>query len=307
MAELNFVLFGAAGYVAPRHLRAIKENGGNLIAACDPHDSVGILDQYFPSCKFFTELERMDRYLDKFIRAGGKIDYVSICSPNYLHDAHCRYALKLGANAICEKPLVLHERNLDSLLEAEINTGKKVYPILQLREHDRAKTAKEIHSNGSRWFVKVVYHTPRGDWFFHSWKNDVRKSGGLATNIGIHLFDLLCWIFGKPQEIEVHQKIEQTLKADISFERAEAEVDLSVSRNNAPRRCFVVSHEPFKDSYAGYSYVFDDGFTELHSVVYRKIIDGNWYGIEDTRLAIRVAEQIRQSNRLSLDMYKHIK
>ena len=199
----NFVIIGAAGYIAPKHLKAIKDTGNNLLAALDKHDSVGILDTYFPNADFFTEFERFDRHCEKLRRNGTPIDYVSVCSPNYLHDSHCRFGLRIGADVICEKPVVLNPWNVDALMEIEKETKHKVYSILQLRLHPAIISLREKILNrppGKKYKVDLKYITARGNWYHSSWKGDIHKSGGIATNIGIHFFDILLWMFGDVKE-----------------------------------------------------------------------------------------------------------
>ena len=229
----NFALIGAAGYVAPKHFKAIKEVEGNLVAALDPHDSVGILDSYFINTNFFTEFERFDRHIDKLRRRNNHINYVSICSPNYLHDAHIRFALRSKANAICEKPLVLSPWNLDALSEIEKETGKKIYTILQLRKHPVILSLREKYKNAKgKIKVELRYVTPRGNWYHHSWKGNQNKSGGIVTNIGIHLFDALLWIFGKPLDAVVNTATNKVMSGTLELERANVDWFLSIDRNN---------------------------------------------------------------------------
>ena len=219
----NFALIGAAGYIAPRHMQAIKATGNNLVAALDKHDSVGILDSYFPDCDFFTEFERFDRHLDKLKRKGIRIDYVSICSPNYLHDSHIRFALRHGADAICEKPLVLNPWNIDALAEIEKETGKRIYTILQLRLHPSIIALREKVRTGPKdktYDVDLTYITSRGHGDHHSWKGDVSKSGGIATNIGIHFFDMLIWVFGEVRESNVLEIRDSKSSGQLKLDRA---------------------------------------------------------------------------------------
>jgi UDP-N-acetyl-2-amino-2-deoxyglucuronate dehydrogenase len=278
---MNFVLFGAAGYVAPRHLKAIKEIGGNLLAVCDPHDSVGIIDSYFPDCKYFKEFERLDRYCYKLLFEGKQIDYVSIASPNFLHDAHCRWALRLGANAICEKPLVLFEKNLDALVSLEEHTGKKVHGLYQLRYHPETQKIKANLKPYNK--VVINYQTPRGSWYDYSWKGHIGKSGGLETNIGCHLFDLCVYLFGPPTNNSFHRGNNRESYGVMHFENAEVDWTLSTERGK-PKRQFLVNSKP---------YLFDSGFGDLHTIVYQAIIDGKAFPIEDARHSIRICEEIR--------------
>jgi UDP-N-acetyl-2-amino-2-deoxyglucuronate dehydrogenase len=276
---LKFALIGVAGYVAPKHIQAIKDVGGELVAALDPHDSVGRLDQHFPDCQYFRETERFDRWLSK-----NPVDYVSICSPNYLHDAHCLLAMRSGASAICEKPLVCHERNLDNLLEWEQKTGKKVNVVLQCRLHPDAITAKEAYSEGTH-FLNIDYRTPRGAWYLQSWKGDVAKSGGLATNIGIHMFDLAVWLFGNWTQWVVEKHAYDEISGYVSLERAECTWRLS-TKPGTPSRVFQINKDQID---------LTNGFQDLHIETYRQILTGNGFGVEDIRQATRLTEAIRDA------------
>jgi len=284
----KFVLIGAAGYVAPKHMKAIKEMKGELVAALDPHSSVGIIDSYFPDCDFFTEFERFDRYCSK----RHDIDYVVICSPNYLHDSHCRFGLRLGANVICEKPLVLNERNLDGLSEMEEQYGKKINSILQLRlNEDLIKLRSKIQNDIVDTRPSLIYHTPRGNWYYNTWKSESIKSGGLCTNIGIHLFDMLTWIYGYPTTTEViniysNKLGVHTVKGTLYFSSKVAiDFDLSIEKSNKPTRILNIG---------GYVHSFTKGFTDLHTKSYFEILEGRGFGIEDVRNAIRLCEDIRR-------------
>src|SRR4029078_2614505 len=233
----NFALVGAAGYIAPRHMKAIKDTGNNLIAALDKHDSVGILDNYFPEADFFTEFERFDRHLEKLKRQGKKIDFVSVCSPNYLHDAHIRFGLRIGANVICEKPIVLNPWNIDALEEIEKETGNRVFTILQLRLHPAIVALKEKIANPSpskKYQIELQYIPSRGNWYHNSWKGDVSKSGGIATNIGVHFFDMLIWIFGDVKESKVIQQNQKTAAGNLELEKATVNWMLSIDSNTLP-------------------------------------------------------------------------
>lgn len=285
---MKFALIGCAGFVAPRHMKAIKDTGNELIAALDPHDSVGILDSYFPDASFFTEFERFDRHLEKLKRRGEGVDYVSICSPNYLHDAHCRSALRLGADVICEKPLVLNPWNLDHLQELENERGKKIYTVLQLRLHNELMELKK-KINNKKHKVVINYVTPRGKWYGRSWKGDVTKSGGLATNIGIHLFDMVIWLFGNYKEVSVFRNEPDCVIGIVSLDKAEVNFSLSTKKEDLP------------DGYSSYRSIeidgkkltFDKSFVDLHTVVYKDILDGNGFGIEDSRPSIELVYKIR--------------
>jgi UDP-N-acetyl-2-amino-2-deoxyglucuronate dehydrogenase len=286
----KFALIGAAGFVAPRHMKAIYDTGNDLIAALDPHDSVGILDKYFPNCEFFTEMERFDRHLEKSRRTDRYIDYVSICSPNYLHEPHCRLAMRIGADTICEKPLVLNPHNLDQLSEIELETGKKIYTVLQLRLHPELKKIKE-NLDDRPHTVRIEYITPRGNWYHSSWKGNEFKSGGLATNIGIHLFDLVMWLFGSQEDFTLIENTNSKVKGILWLERAKVNFKLSVDRNDLPDdakisyRLMTIDGEPVR---------FDNVFTELHTEVYKKILEGRGFGIEDARPSIELVSEFRK-------------
>lgn len=294
----NFALIGAAGYIAPRHMRAIKETGNNLVCALDPYDGIGIMDSYFPHAAFFTEPERFDRHLDKLRRQGDKkIDYVSICSPNYLHDAHIRMALRNDAHAICEKPLVLNPWNLDGLKEIEAETGKKIFAILQLRLHPAIQALKKQIENGPGdkiWDVDLTYITSRGSWYFISWKGNLQKSGGVATNIGIHFFDMLGWIFGDCLEVELHTDLPEKAKGTLIFQKARVNWFLSVDEKDLPSEIVTAGKRTFrKISIEGHEFEFSEGFTDLHTESYRNILAGGGFGIEDARKSIEIVSKLR--------------
>lgn len=297
----NFALIGVGGYVAPRHMKAIYDTGNLLVAALDPSDSVGILDKFSYDISFFTEFERFDRHAEKLKRQGPekKIDYVSICSPNYLHDAHIRFALRIGADAICEKPLVLNPWNVDALSEIERETGRRIYNILQLRVHPSilALRQKVLKSKSARKYeIDLTYVTSRGRWYFNSWKGNDEKSGGVATNIGVHFFDMLLWIFGSVRGYEVHIRDEKRMSGCLELEHANVRWFLSVDREDLPAaavssgkmtyRLLSVDGEPFE---------FSDGFTDLHTMVYRDILDGGGYGLDDARPAIDLVYGLRNT------------
>ncbi len=293
----NFALIGAAGFIAPRHMKAIKETGNNLVAALDKHDNVGILDSYFPNADFFTEFERFDRHLDKLKRRGDTIDYISICSPNYLHDSHIRYALRYGADAICEKPLVLNPWNLDALSEIEKETGKKVYTILQLRLHPSIIALREKIKSGPKdkiYDVNLTYITSRGNWYHSSWKGDVSKSGGVATNIGIHFFDMLIWVFGDVKENRVNQLTDETASGYLELAQARVNWSLSIDYNQIPEEVRSKGKRTFRSlMMEGEQIEFSDGFTDLHTTSYEEILKGNGFGITETRPSIELAKAIR--------------
>ena len=288
----NFVLIGAAGYVAPRHLQAIKETGNNLLAALDKHDSVGILDKYFPEAHFFTEFERFDRHCEKLRREGVAIDYVSVCSPNYLHDAHIRFGFRIDADVICEKPLVLNPWNIDALATLEKETKKKVYTLLQLRYHPAILALKKKLERvpGNRHQVELTYITPRGNWYLHSWKGDEDKSGGIVTNIGFHFFDLLIWLFGSVNDVQVDNYSPQLASGVLILENADVNWRLSIRRedlrddeNNCRR--LILDEEEVE---------FSDGFDELHNLAYAEVIAGRGVQIEEMREVTELVHRIRQ-------------
>lgn len=293
----NFALIGAGGYIAPRHMKAIKDTGNNLLAALDKHDSVGILDSFFPDADFFTEFERFDRHLEKLKRQGIKTDYVSICSPNYLHDAHIRFGLRIGANAICEKPLVLNPWNIDALEEIERETGKKVFTILQLRLHPAIIKLKEkiaADTSGKKFNVNLSYITSRGNWYHTSWKGDIQKSGGIATNIGVHFFDMLMWIFGDVKRNDVFKHTSDTAEGSLELERANVTWMLSINEKTLPADVRAAGKRTFRSlSIDGEEFEFSEGFTELHTLSYSNILSGNGFPLSETRKAIQLVHEIR--------------
>ncbi len=297
----NFALIGSAGYVAPKHLKAIKDTGNKLVAALDKSDSVGILDSFSYDVSFFTEFERFDRHAEKLRRKGdGKqIDYVSICSPNYLHDAHIRFALRIGADAICEKPLVLNPWNLDALQLIEKESRKKVYNVLQLRVHPSIIDLKhKIDSVGTKkkYDIELTYITSRGRWYFTSWKGDNSKSGGIATNIGIHFFDMLIWIFGKVLYQEVHISKSNKMSGFIELEKANVRWFLSVDNKDLPGSCKANGTPTFRSiAIDGDEIEFSNGFADLHTLVYKDILEGKGYGIEDARPSLNLVSSIRDT------------
>lgn len=296
----NFALIGASGYIAPRHMQAIRDTGNDLVAALDPNDSVGILDSFFPQADFFVEFERFDRHIDKLRRSGKKIDFVSITSPNYLHDAHIRFALRNGAHAICEKPLVLNPWNVDALGEIEKETGKKVYNILQLRLHPsllelKAKVQAELKENPDRLYtVDLTYLTSRGRWFFISWKGEEKKSGGIASNIGIHFFDMLSWIFGPVQENISHIKQDDTNAGFMRLKNAEVRWFLSVNYDYIPEEIKAKNQRTYRSILVdGQEIEFSGGFTDLHTQSYKAILEGQGFGLEEARSSIETVAAIR--------------
>ncbi len=297
----NFALIGVAGYIAPRHLQAIKESDGSLVAALDPHDSVGILDSFFPKTHFFTEFERFDRHIEQLRRENNShaVNYVSICSPNYLHDAHIRFALRVGADAICEKPLVLNPWTIDGLKEIEKESGKKVYTILQLRVHPGLVALKEKldkENSSTKKDITLSYITSRGSWYLYSWKGDNKKSGGVATNIGIHFFDLLIWLFGKVQNIELHLNQENKMAGFIELERARVRWFLSVDKNDLPDGITKIGQPTYRSLTIDDDEVeFSKGFTDLHTVLYKDILQGKGFGLDDAYPSIKLVHDIRNS------------
>jgi UDP-N-acetyl-2-amino-2-deoxyglucuronate dehydrogenase len=295
----NFALIGVAGYIAPRHLQAIRDTGNVLIAALDKSDTVGVMDSYFPNADFFTEFERFDRHLEKLKRLGQKIDYVSICSPNYLHDSHIRFALRQGADAICEKPLVLNPWNVDALMEMEKETGKRVYTILQLRLHPSIIELRNKVLNGPKdkiYDVDLTYMTSRGHWYHISWKGDKSKSGGIATNIGIHFFDMLIWVFGSVKNVKVTSMTDDRAVGEIELERARVNWNLSINYEHIPVEIRAKGKRTYRSlTTDGQEIEFSDGFTELHTESYKAILMGKGFGLTDAKPSIELAHQIRNS------------
>jgi UDP-N-acetyl-2-amino-2-deoxyglucuronate dehydrogenase len=297
----NFALIGAAGYIAPRHMQAIKATGNQLVAALDPNDSVGIIDSHFPDADFFTEFERFDRHIDLRRRAknGSRIDYVSICSPNYLHDSHVRFALRSGAHAICEKPLVLNPWTIDGLQEIERETGKKVNSILQLRLHPAIIALREkvrSKQNGSKHEVNLAYITSRGHWYLQSWKGDTKKSGGIATNIGVHFFDMLHYIFGALQTSEVHLYDDTKAAGYLEYENARVRWYMSVDIEDVPVELRESGQRTYRSiTVDGDEIEFSGGFTELHNRSYEEILAGRGFSLEENRIAIETVAGIRTS------------
>jgi len=290
----NFALIGAAGYIAPRHMSAIRAIGGDLVVAYDPNDSVGIIDSHFPQADFFTEFERFDRHIDKLRRRGESIDYVSICSPNYLHDAHCRFALRTGADAICEKPLVLNPWNIDGLAEIEADTGRKVSTILQLRLHPAIKALKaKFAGSNKRQSVDLTYITSRGNWYYSSWKGDDQKSGGIATNIGVHFFDMLSYVFGPVLSSVAHLREESRAAGFLSLENADVRWFLSIDSNDLPDTVKGVKTTHRSLTVGGEEVEFSDGFTELHTESYREIVAGRGFSLEEVRPCVEVVSAFR--------------
>ena len=300
----KFLIIGAAGYVAPRHMQAIKETGNEMIAALDPHDSVGIIDRFFPRAAFFTEFERFDRHVEKFRQTGGIIDYVSVCSPNYLHDAHIRFGLRHAADVICEKPLVLNPWNLDALMKSKEESGKQVFNILQLRLHPAVQALKQkVEANAQKddWEIDLTYITSRGNWYYASWKGVQEKSGGIATNIGIHFFDMLLWIFGNLKESVVHVHNHDRAAGYLELEKAKVRWFLSINPETLPDSIKKEGKTTYRSlRIAGEEFEFSGGFTDLHTRSYEEILNGNGFRIEEARKAIECVYQIRHQKTIGL-------
>jgi UDP-N-acetyl-2-amino-2-deoxyglucuronate dehydrogenase len=294
----NFVLIGAAGYIAPKHLTAIKETGNNLLAALDPHDSVGLLDNYFPHADFFTEFERFDRHCEKLQRSGRPIDYVSVCSPNYLHDAHIRFGLRIGADVVCEKPAVLNPWNADALMELEKETGKNVFVIHQLRLHPVIEGLRQkviSAGEGKKYMIDLNYITSRGNWYHHSWKGDTHKSGGITTNIGLHFFDILLWIFGDVKENSVFEYSAKKASGKLELERATVNWLLSIDEKNLPEKARLNNEKTFRQlKINGESLDFTNDFSDLHSLSYQQILNGSGIKLSETKKVIQLVAAMRK-------------
>jgi UDP-N-acetyl-2-amino-2-deoxyglucuronate dehydrogenase len=300
----NFALIGAAGYIATRHMKAIKDTGNNLSVALDKFDSVGIIDSYFPEANFFTESERFDRHLDKMRGSESAIDYVSICSPNYLHDAHIRLALRNGSDVICEKPLVLNPWNIDALAEVEKRTGKRINNILQLRLHPSIIALKEKVENGPKdkiYDIDLSYLTSRGKWYFISWKGDNSKSGGIATNIGIHFYDMLTLIFGSVKQNVCHVSDEDKAAGFLELERARVRWFLSVNYDLIPDHIKATGQRTYRSiTVEGQEIEFSGGFTDLHTKSYEAVLEGNGFGLMEAKTSIDIVHDIRNSTPVGL-------
>lgn len=300
----NFALIGAAGYIAPRHMKAIKDTSNDLVAAVDNNDSVGIIDSYFPQAAFFTEFERFDRHLEKLKRNGTALDYVSICSPNYLHDAHMRFGMRYGADVICEKPIVLNPWNIEALQEIEKETGRRVHTILQLRLHESIIALKkkvDAAPPDKIFDFDLTYQTSRGSWYYTSWKGNSEKSGGIATNIGVHFFDMLGWIFGDVKQNVVHLHTHDRAAGYLEFDRARVRWFLSINYDTIPQevrdrglrtyRSLTIDNEEIE---------FSGGFTELHTTSYKDILSGGGFALEETKKAIQTVFDIRHATPVGL-------
>jgi UDP-N-acetyl-2-amino-2-deoxyglucuronate dehydrogenase len=307
----NFALVGVGGFIAPRHLKAIKETGNVLIGATDPHDAVGVLDSYFPDASFFTEIERFDRFLEKRRRdpKESPVDYISICTPNYLHDAHVRLALRVGAHAICEKPLVINPWNLDQLQELEDEYDRRIYSVLQLRLHKTVQALKKSfaeESNRTRRDICLTYITRRGVWYQHSWKGSEEKSGGLAMNIGIHFFDLLLWLFGRVERSAVHQYTATRMSGYLELEWARVRWFLSVDYDDLPAKVREKGGFAYRSiTIDGEELDLSAGFTDLHTEVYRDVLNLNGFGIHDARPSIELVHNIRHSRESATNGFAH--
>ena len=308
----KFALIGAAGFVAPRHMKAIADTGNKLVAALDPHDAVGIMDSYFPEGAFFTEFERFDRHLEKLRRKGQGVDFVSICSPNYLHDAHIRFALRIKADAICEKPLVLNPWNVDALAEIEEESGFKVWNILQLRLHPsiialKEKVASELTNDPDHIYdIDLTYLTSRGKWYFVSWKGSPEKSGSIATNIGVHFFDMLIWIFGPVQQNTIHIHQQDVAAGLLSLKHARVRWFLSVNEAYLPKEALRNGLRTFRSiTVDGQEVEFSGGFTDLHTHSYQEILEGRGFGLKEAAHSIRTVYHIRTNPAQGLSEDSH--
>ena len=300
----SFALIGASGFVASRHMRAIYDTESELVAAYDPNDSVGIIDNFFPKADFFVEFERFDRHLDKLRREDTKVNFLSVCSPNYLHDSHIRFGLRSQADVICEKPIVLNPWNIDALLDIERESGKSIFSILQLRLHPAIISLKNKIENGPKgkvYDVDLSYLTSRGNWYYTSWKGDVNKSGGIATNIGVHFFDMLSWIFGDLKRNDVHVLAHDRAAGYLEFQQARVRWFLSVNNSAIPEEIKKTGTRTFRSiTIEGEELEFSNGFTDLHTESYKKILEGNGFGIAETKQSIEIVHDIRHKSPLGL-------
>ncbi len=292
----RFAIIGVAGFIAPRHLKAIKETDNMLVSALDPFDSVGIIDSYFPDCDFFVEFERFDRHIDKLRRKELSVDYVSICSPNYLHDSHIRFALRQGASAICEKPLVLNPWNIESLIDLQKEYDKKIYTVLQLRLHPAIIALKKQidDENNKIHDIDLIYITSRGKWYDYSWKGVISKSGGVATNIGVHFFDMLTWVFGKTKSNHIHLHEQHKAAGYLELEKANVRWFLSIDENDLPVQIKEKGQRTYRSiTISGAEIEFSEGFTNLHTETYKSILKEQGFGPEDAMESIEIVHQIR--------------
>ena len=290
----TYALIGAAGYIAPRHMRAMADTGGKLVVAYDPNDSVGVMDSHFPDADFFTEFERFDRHVDKLQRRGSKIDYMAICSLNYLHDSHCRFALRSGADVICEKPLVLNPWNIDGLAEIERDTGHRISTVLQLRLHPAISALRErFAKSNKRHKVELTYVASRGRWYHASWKGEEAKSGGVATNIGVHFFDMLNFIFGSVGRNEAHLREPERAAGSLECERADISWFLSINSNDLPEDVKGKKTTFRSIAVDGEQVEFSEGFTDLHTRSYKEIVAGRGFGLNEVRPSIDIVSTFR--------------
>lgn len=300
----NFSIVGVGGYIAPRHLKAIKETGNQLLSAYDHSDSVGIMDSFFPQAAFFTEQELYDRHNYRLLKSGTNIDYVTVCTPNYLHDSHTRYGLRLGADVICEKPTVLNVWNLDVLMDLEKETGHKAYTILQLRLHPSVRALKKRIEEGPKdkvYDVDLTYITSRGSWYYASWKGDITKSGGIATNIGVHFYDMLAWIFGPVTKSVVHVASHDRVAGYLELKQARVRYFLSINADHIPAEIAAKGVRTYRTIMVdGSEFEFSDGFTELHTESYRKILFGEGFRISEARNCIQIVSDIRHATPVGL-------
>lgn len=299
----NFALIGAAGYIADRHMKAIKETGNKLVCATDRFDVMGRIDSFFPDADFFLEFENMDKFMDDLHRKRNPIDYVSICTPNYMHASHIRFALRYGADAICEKPMVVYPEDMKVIEDIEAETGKKVYTILQLRYHQTIlNLKKKIEEGGDKMYdIDLSYITTRGKWYFKSWKGDIQKSGGVATNIGIHFFDMITWIFGAVKENIVHLYEPNKAAGFLQLEKARVRWFLSLDSNDLPNQATKKNMRTYRSiTVDGEEIEFSGGFTDLHTVTYQNILSGNGFGLNDAKVSILLTDQIRNSKPIGL-------
>ncbi|SHF45227.1 UDP-N-acetyl-2-amino-2-deoxyglucuronate dehydrogenase [Mariniphaga anaerophila] len=299
----RFALIGSAGYIADRHMKAIKETGNDLVCATDRFDVMGRIDSYFPDAQFFLEIENLDKYMDDIRRQGNPIDYVSICTPNYMHPSHIRFALRNGANAICEKPLVIYPEDMHIIKDIEAETGKRVFTVLQLRYHPTILALKkEIDKAGDKMYdIDLSYITTRGNWYLKSWKGDVKKSGGVATNIGIHFFDMITWIFGGVKENIVHHYDAHKAAGFLQLEKARVRWFLSLDYSDLPPQATEKGMRTYRSiTVDGKEIEFSGGFTDLHTVTYQNILNGNGFGIDDARESIELTDYVRNAVPLGL-------
>jgi len=300
----RFGLIGTAGYIAPRHMKAVMDTGNEIVAALDPFDSVGIIDSYFPQADFFTEFERFDRHVEMLNREEQGLDYLSVCSPNYLHDAHIRFGLRHGADVICEKPIVLNPRNIDALEQIEQETGHKVYNILQLRLHPSVIELKQKIDQGpkdKKWDIDLTYQTSRGNWYYTSWKGVLEKSGGIATNIGVHFYDMLQWIFGAVQENIVHVHTHDRAAGFLELEHARVRWFLSINYDTLSDDIKAQGLRTYRSLKIGdEEFEFSGGFTELHTRSYEHVLEGGGFRIGEARPAIQVVSDIRKQTPIGL-------